>query len=762
MTSSEDFLNRISDRVTGENHKFTQKQIVFGFLGFSLLTVGLVALPDEIPRVGVVPFITLYLTLGPGLFSLLILRGNVHLSARSLVYSVGLSLILMLGLGLALNLVVRPLGVSQPMARLPATVGMTGLALGLASLMVTVRNDVNLTVSIPRILPSTLILLHLPLLAIVSVTILERTGNNIPILLVLIALGIAPLLITTFVNKSWHALGLWTVALGILYHKVPHHSFSFSGNPAVVFTWEAGFWDPGITGATPQSTELLQLGVLYPVFASLSQIDILTQMKIVNPVLVSVIPIAVFVAARSYIGSKRALLAGALFAFAHPYYIQYPPAGRASLPVVFLALLAVVLTDSTLSSNLKATLSIAFSTGLVVSHYGTSYLFLFAVWGGIGLMISYRIFDYFMFHLSRRKLATDGGWKLHQGQEIEFSDLFKSDFLSVPFVLYYSVLNIGWYLYLDAGQKFHLLPNHIVRAFVTLFIVKNPGTGQTAARLQRNYGSTSIFLSKRVYVLIGLLMVIGLCAIYYRRFISENETVFHDEHLALATIFLGIFGMTILVPSWGGGRPMMITFVFSTVYAVVGAAIVFDGLLGSIIGQVNTHLDRGVLESFDGRGFACIIFILFMLNSGVLAATVFEAGAPSTIPSEEPIDQDFGSTMTDVSAHAWLVDNRGSIKTVYGDSIAHGQSDWLNPQIGYHTEGAYSYGSEKPGKIETILDDGVTSGYIILLRHNLESKELYLGVERGKVSMATIEEELNDGHLVYTNGYSEVYYVEKT
>jgi len=743
-------------------YRFDARAIAAGTLGLLALALLAIAIPENVPKIVTVPPVFLALVTLPGGLALLLLVGSVRVDLRWILSAIGLSLLGLMALGAVLNVALLAVGYERPMTTVPLATGVTVVVLGLLAAFYRVRREATIEVSVPQPQPLLFALLLVPLLSIVAVKVLNLTGTNVPIIGVLVAVAVLPLALVTFADRSWYGFGLWTMAIAILYHKSLARIHNFSGSPDVVYTYEAGYWRPGLVENTPEASELLANGVLYPSFARLTELEIFTQMEVVNPLFISTIPVALYVVARGYVGEKRALLVGALFAFAHPFYLQFPPGGRAGTPVVFLGLLALVLTDDRSDPQAKQLLALLFALGVVVSHYGTSYLLLFALLGASALVIVYPIVDDVIAAVRVRFFdrSTDAEGEESPGIRHPIGrGRYSSGILTYSFVSFYLVADLAWYLYLDAGEKFHLLPNHIVRTVQTL-LVGQTFSGQTANRLRKDYGGLSITMSKWLYMAIGLLMVAGLATIYYRRFLTEEGTAIDDEHVALATVFLGVFSMTILVPSWGGGRPMMITFVFTTLYAVIGATVLFDGVAATVSDRLTGF--RRVLEgdehALSPRAFACLLLVLFLLNSGVLAVTALGGSAPSNVPSQSGTSYQ----EMDVATHAWFIDHREQVGGVYGDNIVHGQTDWLNPQIAYRAEGAESYGSYKPRGGQEMLrlaEPGVPSGYVVLLSHNVVGGTLRA---EGSPALRTIRSDLSNRNIVYTSGYSQIYFANGT
>lgn len=760
------FDPQMSIAKTSEEYRveLSTSAVVAGLLGVYVVALCLRTLSGVLPAVVVAPVVVVAVSFVPGGLALLWGSGTVQFNARDVVYALGISLMILMGVGFVLNLVLPIAGVTTPLSGIPLALGLSVVVAALAGLAVVDDEGQKTELSTPSVFaPVPLALLLLPLLTVLSVVFWNVSGNNLPLLTVLTITALVPLVLALFVNERWHALGTWCMALAVLYHSSLWKYNGFSGNPAGVWTWSERMWTPGVSQVQETSSELLQNGVLFPAYAHLSDIHVLTQYDVVNPFFVSFLPLALYVAFRRYTNSDIAVLGAALFIVAHPFYVQYPQAGRAATPVLFLALLGVVISDASLRKQpvSSSVLALLFATGIAVSHYGTAYFVMFALIGAFLLVMILAVVDQYVGSVGGElssDVRVDGGNPLARMYP-EDLDLSRT-ILSKAFVTWYASVAIAWYLFLAGGQRFKVLPNHMYRSLDQL-LSGEYFTGRTAARVQRDYGSSVIDLSRRVYFVVAVLTAIGIAYVYYDRFLGDGRAVVDDVYLAIATMLLGLFGATFIVRNWGGGRPMMIAFSFVAVFAVIGI-LVLTGVLSGVVRRddatgVRMHL---IDTNSTGRSgvaiFALLIAVLFVLNSGVAGAI----GAGGQAPSNAPLQEE-SHYFTDIATHTWMVDNHDG-PSVYGDLTANGQTDWYRPQIVTNTEPTADYGAWKPrGRLAesvergTVLSDDPGYGYVLLLGHNLEEETT--GYREESISPEELEPDAEDHHKVYTTGESEIY-----
>jgi uncharacterized membrane protein len=330
---------------------------------------------------------------------------------------------------------------------------------------------------------------------------------------------------------------------------------------------------------------------------------------------------------------------------------------------------------------------------------------------------------------------------------------FRGAVFSWTVVAFYVVVTFSWYLYTNGGRAFSLFPRHLSRSLGEL-LTGSSSVGRTGARLQRDYGSEVISFSKRIYMFIGVLMAVGFAVTYYRRYREGNGRRLprrDDAYLAIGMGMLGLFGTTVFIRTWGGGRPMMITFVFTAVFASFG--VIWLGRELELAADTDRLPDVTVPgETVAMSMFAVLLAVLFVLNSGVATAVGLDARAPSQTPVPSENYQE-----TDLATHAWVIDNRET-GNVYGDNIAFGHTDWLLPAIAARTDTGVGYGGEKPrNHLDGLTRPDADAGYLLLLGHNVETGTLHRYASQQPIEDVRPEYRENK---VYTTGRSTVYYFD--
>lgn len=746
----------------------------------------------------------------PGALFVTLLGVEPAVTARWTLYTVTCSLMLVMGMGLVFNLVLPLVGYREPLGPGPMVLG---LALVVGELIyLNVYRDVAtggrerlvVSVDLERLaVPASLLL---PLAAVVGVTLLNTTGTNALVVLVLVVIAVVPVAVSIGHGyERYLPFVLYCLGLAVLYHSSLWRGYVYGGHPYVVDIWET-------LQFSPTNVELLANAVLWPATARLGGIGPITQLTVVNPLFVALVPVALFSAFRRYLGPRRAFLGASLFVFAHPFYNLYPTAGRVATPVFFLAVLGLVVGDEALSVLQRRVLSVVAATGIIVSHYGTSYYVMYAIVLSLALLVALRLADWTLERVVSGATPNGGTTRAALGSSLR-APIDAATVLTLPFAAFYVVAVVGWYMHTGGGRRFDGLVSNVRQTYTSLM---TPGTrGSTATRLVTDYGTTSIRLSKLLYVAVGLLVVGGLAATYYRRLHPDWTQPVDDEYLVLGTALLGLFGSTFVVSGqWGGGRPMMIVFSMTALYAVVGTEV-----LGATLTRVAGGRDRSVatgirraattgrralddqLERWRRPGsttarlvaraattaddvggrlaqrvrpvlagadvgrhtpFAVLLVALVLLNTGV-AALAIGGFAPSNVPlqneleeSPSPNHQSKQYVTEDIRTHAWLADHRDPSLAVYGDRLARAQTtDRYNGEIGVHSDRP-PYRFKKRNHLDSALPV-LEPGYVVLLGHNVEHGTVAINYVEYR-DLESLELDLEDRAKVYANDHGAVYY----
>ena len=703
----------------------------------------------------------------PGFLVSLLLDLDRRPFPRLLVYSVGLSAVALLVVGAVVSLAYPAAGLAKPVTERTVAVTLTAAVFALSAAVL--ARDEERRVKIPiqgTFAPAPLALSLLPFASIFGITLQNATGNNGLLLALLVILAALPLLNAAGkLPRRWLPLAIWAIALALLYHTSLFGP-SIGGPSGTSHTLETGRWSPDEESVLPN-------GVLFPTYVLLTGLRLGVATSVVNPLLVSFLPVILYEGYREQVGDRAGFASACLFVFSFPFYVLYPSAGRVATPVFFLALLGLAVGDD-VPLLCKRLLVLAFGMGLGVSHYGTAYVALVAFEVAFVTYALLAVVD-----LLRSPLGRGGIFEAVSPSSLKRAVAHRSpDLLSGSFVAFYAVFVVEWYFYTSGGDKFAVLPRKVIGVVNRFFEASASGTA--GAAVSKQYGSTSVAISRQVYILVGALMGIGLAATGIARLFRRDAVEIDDEFLALAVGFMSMLGASFFVVGFNVARIMMIVFTFTAVFAVYGlgslvesvrtahrvlSRVVARDLRGALGGVVRVDFER----AFGGfrtelTALSAVLCVFLLLNAGVVTVLFTHDYAPSNIVTQQTLKDSEevqvqlkakGCINCNIESHAWLFAHRNRTNHAYGDFKAWAQVDFYRGALA----GRLSYYPKKIVYREMWAATNGTDGQtmLLVLDHNTRTDVMLVESMYYWKDMAYLAPVQNRSHRVYTTGQTAIY-----
>jgi uncharacterized membrane protein len=524
----------------------------------------------------------------------------------------------------------------------------------------------------------------LPLTA-AAVLFVNDLGLQTPLTFILVLIAFAPLIISRTNNANIYPFSIWVISISVLYHRSLWKYFYFGGHPYGVYIRDQLNW-------IPEMTALLQTGVLFPVLSIISEVPVIMQYELINPLFVSLIPLTLYYIFKQYLDITTSFLSANLFTFAYPFYVLYPAGGRNATPVIFFTLAILALIDSDLPNLLRKVFPVLFSLLVASTHYGTGYL-LAGVW----------FLSYFISRLVKFL-------PLDMDEDTQIS-------LALPAIT--TVFVISWYMYVWP-EKFILIPEVLLLALEKF----SEGTllgGGAAVQAEKSYSSLSVEIAKYLYAIIAIMMTVGVGRELIKTIFNDNNQVFDQFYMSTMISISLLFGVaTIGISYWSGARTIMIGLILGAPFAALGMNFITP-----------KKIDSNAL-------FGILLALLFIMSVGVGSAVGVPGYAPSNVVvSETKYDEPTQKISTklyveyDTHTHSWLINHHVGDYPVYGDWIAKQQStDIYAPLIATRVNSNQLYGASwtpgtrsewggKDTRMSTYMKGTSESpSYILMLGHN--------------------------------------------
>jgi uncharacterized membrane protein len=368
------------------------------------------------------------------------------------------------------------------------------------------------------------------------------------------------------------------------------------------------------------------------------------------------VPLGLYLIFKPQFGSRSALLSTFLFMSFLGFYEIMPITPTQEIAMVFLVLVVLLIINKRSQKPETSALVILFMAGMVVSHYATSYLFLFFLvflWIGSAL-------------INRRHKKRDGRAAL-----------------TSTIVVLCAVLAFGWYAFVSGAYtlgSFITIGSHTSTALLTEFFTPNAdptvgllGTGTPAATIMH-------LLARYWQFATEALMAVGLIVLIRHRKTSGIDDSFFLLSLgavfvAFVTLFVPVLGVAV-----GTQRDYVFVLVFLAPYCIFGAEYMVNSA-SRLLGAKKNSI--GKLRYLVLMG---IVLPYFLFNTGAIFEVTQNPSTLLTYSLSEVKNSSMNVSLTtgalrwsyleegsvpnnDLSAVKWLSSVMENGSHVFGDPI---------------------------------------------------------------------------------------------
>lgn len=459
-----------------------------------------------------------------------------------------------------------------------------------------------------------------PLLTVLGVCIDNTYNVNQLTMLALTLVSIFPIVILVSksgISNSIYPIAIYSIALSLLLHVSLTGSFIngadiqteyFMANNVI----EAAHWDQSITNNV---NSMLSIVMIAPMSSLLLGLDLAWTFKIIYPVAFSLVPVILFYIYKKIFDSRLSFLSVTVFMFTPFFFLNMPFHARVQIVEVLVVLLIFSITYVERLTSPMRLIGITFLFGIVVSHYGMAYLFLFLM-----------VLSFLIQHLSNKFFSA-------------FDCHIKLNTLSV-YLGIYMVFLISWYIYTSNGQPFSTVVNIFSGIGNSIFNdLLNPYSRDVMSLATREEFSPIRSVVKWSNAAIILSIIIGFVAVFF----NQKKFNFDKNFFIFSLGSIIMLGASIGVPSFSSKlsfeRLYQIQLIFLAPFAIIG--------LMTILRSKNIQKFAIVTSIFLS------IFLLF--NVGIVSEMVHD-NFPINIALNRSVPTTSYSyyTQNDVDATQWL------------------------------------------------------------------------------------------------------------
>ncbi len=414
----------------------------------------------EIPVVHqIVGFV--FLTFVPGILLLRILRIHSINIVESIVYSVGLSLALVMFSGAVINFLLPVIGIQHPIALYPIlwtlTLEITALVIAAHARDGAYHTEKQRGIPVPDI-NSILFLLIILLLVIAGVKISDLTGNNLALIVGLLgmALIVGLAAFKRVIRPGLYPPALFVISLGLLYQTSLMSPYLIGSDIYTEYlffgdTVTGGIWNYLIPHPVNACLSIVMLG---PAYSFMLGIDGIWIFKAIYPILFSFLPLIMFRFLRIQIGALPAFLSVFFFMAVPTFSLEIVSLCRQQIAELFFGLTFLLLVERNIGNIPKLFMMIVFSLSIIVSHYSLSFITLIylALLVPLVLVLRSRWFLTAWRWLTQRTGGLPAQYGLPRAGTLPIM-------LLVAVTVIYYVLALTWYFTVAGGYNFLSLSN---------------------------------------------------------------------------------------------------------------------------------------------------------------------------------------------------------------------------------------------------------------------------------------------------------------
>ena len=673
----------------------------------------------------------LYLTFVPGILLLGVFKINNLNTVETLLYSVGLSLSFLMITGFLMNFFYPLIGISEPISEIPLVITISAIVLFLCFIYYLRNKNSSFSININQVFfPSFLSLSLLPFLAIFGTYLLNFYDNNALLLILLPVISIIPILVVyNKVSSDKYSFAIWIISISLLLHNSLIGQYVSWGDSEVEYlisnlVLTNGFWDMAIPATT---NSLLSITMLHPIYSIICNIELTWVFKITYPLLFSLAPVALYVAFKRQTNDKIAFLSSSLFMFSFNFFTLLSRNTRTGLAILFLAFLALLMTDKDISGMKKRILGVAIILSIAVIYYGVSYMLLLF------------LFPVVLLHFLDKKPD-------------------KNRLITPTFASLFVVFAVAWYMYTSNSYGFNTLVG-FGKNFVNQFMEFLTAPRSSPTYYLKKKWSISLEVVKYLNVILILFIAIGILDLIYK-IIKGKEISFSKDYSFLSIIFF-FFLFATLAPLPGNvQRILQISLVFLAPFSVIGCIRLFNTVSRIFKYPLN---EKNILKVFF-----LYLLILLLFDSGFVSAILTKDLNPNILINKKHIMEEgdleekeyfyrIYMPKEDFSSASWL-------KTYKSESVR--RLYYSPPADSYHSgTSLLHYAEIVPinywGKIRAIRIENDTiireTAYIYLSYENIVER-IMIGKDYELLDVNRIYSAMENESKIYVNGGSEIYY----
>ncbi len=526
-------------------------------------------------------FIVLFI---PGTLLLRLLNVDIKSHGQILLYTVGMSVFLLMLIGFLMNTIYPLMGINKPLSSesIIVTISIFILVFSIICYLVdklrnqhVLKDSSNYVRRIDlrnlKLTASQSILVLIPFLSILGAYTMNVYQSNILTMIMILLIGLVAFIISTgrFFSARLYPLIIFIISISIVLHMslITNYIWGWDINSEFYLANQIAlnsFWNLNLSS---NYNSMLSVVILAPVLSSYIRLNLVWIFKIVYPILFSMVPLGLYYVYSKQTCPKIAFYATFFFMLLFTFYTEMLSLARQQIAELFLVLLLMVLINDNSNKTKKSFLAVIFGLSIVVSHYGLTYLMMIILLLSVLILylINKNVFKWSsaylnkIFHLNTILGVTNFftehnpgmnpvniydesidsviAAKIKKYRPVKHDRLIINSYFIALFILFILV----WYFYTSHSSILQSIMGIGQSIIINLYSFMDPNTSQGLSLVIQGQSTLLNNIHKYLYLISQFFILIGILALFFGR----DRMKFNDEYkaLSIATFIILIVGL---------------------------------------------------------------------------------------------------------------------------------------------------------------------------------------------------------------------------
>jgi len=572
-----------------------------------------------------------------------------------------------------------------------------------------------------------LLFIVIPLLGISGALAVNNFGNNSLLLVMLMIIAGFVALGTVYkkvLPAKFYPIAILAIAVALLLHSslITNYLVGWdvhSEYHVLRLTDSAAFWNSTVSSwddRVSTGNSMLSITILPTIYSTIIDIDGTWLLKILYPLLLSLVPLILYKTYSARMKKEVAFLSAFFLMSNLAFFATEGFPAKQMIGELFYVLLFLVILKEKTGVFERSFFFVVFSAGLVVSHYSMSYIFIFLI------------------------LLT---WSFITGLGFFTSRVQRNARITLSMILIFSTIAFAWYIYTSASSPFNAIveiSEHISRNFIADFF--NPSARATTV-LRGLGGGQTISLGHQigqiVFYIAEFFIVVGIARMLFKK----EYNLFGQEYAILSVLNLVLLMTCIVVPNFARFLRMerfyQISLLFLAPFFVLGGETIFKLISKRRNQTLALNLTLIVLIPF------------FLFETGFIYETTgdFSYSLPLSIYKMDRVKlYDRITDEKEVVAAQWLSNYlNSSLSLVYGDVISN-----------YHVLTSYGMISAQNFREFSNTTKFASSATYVYLR-GVNTIEGIMRATGYSWDLSDMHPILDNQNIIYSNKDSQIYWI---